>query len=201
MAFGNKTKSVTVVISDDSKEALAQLDQDIEALVGLVDELVATHTAILAVLRGEIAVLVADAAGVPIDGVKVFNGPGDPEPPTLVEAGVKPKIKNPIVPESMHPREFDSSLESDDRIRQSPFTRAPRNVQIEWLTEVMADGEWYAGVTIAREVANDERHYRYLKHALGGRLREMHEDGIAERRSSHVKGAMFEFRLKPTTTE
>jgi DNA-binding HxlR family transcriptional regulator len=61
----------------------------------------------------------------------------------------------------------------------------------------MQDGGWYNAVSIARTVANDERHYRYLRHAIGGRLREMHEDGIVERRSSRVPGVMFEYRLKP----
>jgi hypothetical protein len=84
-----------------------------------------------------------------------------------------------------------------DRIRATPFTRAPRSTQVKWLREYMADGRWYTSWAIARDVANDERHFRYLKGALSGRLREMHEDGQVERRNTKVRGPLYEYRLKP----
>jgi len=204
MAFG-KPKTVSVEISEESRLALSSLDADLQALVGLVDELVATHTRILEVIRGDVTVLVANATGVPVDGVKVMAETADQksevEQPTLVaaEPSKRPPKRRVEPPESMATLgEFDNSTDPNGpgRVRGTPFTRAPRHVQVAWLQELMADGDWYAAIAIAREYATDERHFRYMKGALGGRLREMHEEGQVERRDSHQKGSMFEYRLK-----
>jgi hypothetical protein len=99
-------------------------------------------------------------------------------------------------PEAMASKtEFEDTRNGADRVRATPFTRAPRHVQVEWLEAVMADGDWYAAHSIARQYATDERHFRYMKSALSGRLRELHEEGLAHRRDSRSKGSMFEYQL------
>lgn len=200
-----KQQTVHVELSEETKTRLDGLDNDVQALVGLVDELVAAHTAILEVLRGDVAVLVANAVGVPVDGVTVMAETTDQktevEQPTLVpeQKEKRPAKKRIAPPDSMAMQsEFEGGTDEngEGRVRATPFTRAPRHVQIDWLIQVMADGDWYAAIAIAREYATDERHFRYMKGALGGRLREMHEEGKVDRRDSHQKGSMFEYRLK-----
>ena len=58
--FQNK-KRIQVELPEDVANALSSLDGDVQALVGLVDELVATHTAILEALRNGVA------SAVPVD--------------------------------------------------------------------------------------------------------------------------------------
>lgn len=79
--------------------------------------------------------------------------------------------------------------------RQTPFTRSPRPEQIAWLEAVLADGSWHNPHGIAQEHAVDEPHFRYMKRAVGMRLREMHEEGLVERRDSVERGAMFEYQI------
>src|SRR5262245_58862146 len=209
MAFG-KTKTITVEISEDTKAALRGLDSDVQALVGLVDEMVALHGRILESVKGEIALVIADETN---GGVEPFADQMATAMDDLdVELGTDGGAENGD--HGLHPRssgampkppapmqqaeQFDYAMAHDDpnRVRTSPFTRAPRGTQVQWLLEVMADGAWYAPITIARETANDDRHYRYLRHAIQGRMREMHEEGVIERRDSHTKGSMFEYRLR-----
>lgn len=191
--MGLFTKDVRITISEETKNALASLDDDVQALVGLVDELVATHTNILTTIKGDIFAVVeaAHANGeLSVIEKEAFS--------TLLDeqsegdngtATVKP-------PDEMRERtDWESETPEEQRVRATPFTRAPRHTQVAWLKEVMADGKWYAPVQIARDTANDERHFRYLRHAVAGRLREMHEENIVVRRDSHVKGSMFEYRL------
>jgi len=175
-------KHVQIELSESLKTALASLDGDVQALVGLVDELVATHTAILEALKGDVAVLVASESGEPI-----------------VDVDVDVRVPPPAAMASQTTFE-GSDEDGPDRVRRTPFTRAPRHVQVEWLQAVMADGNWYAAHSIARAYATDERHYRYMKGALSGRLREMHEEGLANRRDSRIKGSMFEYQLITPTS-
>jgi hypothetical protein len=88
-----------------------------------------------------------------------------------------------------------SKLNPAQRVRSSPFTRSPRPEQIAWLEQVLADRAWHNANGIAHEHAVDEPHLRYMKRAVGARLREMHEEGLVERRESREKGAMFEYRI------
>ena len=167
-------KIVTVIeLSDETKQALAQLDNDMQVLEELTRDVIANQVKVLAALTGEIT------AQVPVadddeEGVVVFAE----DAPTAPWDGAT------------------VSQNTDNEKRTSPFTRAPRGVQIEWLMQVIGSGEWYSAYGIARAYATDERHLRYMKGALGGRLREMWEEGICERRDSHTKGSMYEYRLK-----
>lgn len=179
--------TLKVEFSEAAKAALAQLDSDVQALVGLVDEMVAMHARILSVVEGEIARSVGVTVGETV-GVRVMADENGSNAPSAV----------PPLPEEMAARgDFHDNVAPDDRIRDTPFNRAPRSKQVEWLQQVMADGRWYTPIEIAKTVANDERHYRYLRHALAGRMREMHEDGLVERRDSSTRGAMFAYRLRP----
>jgi hypothetical protein len=197
-----RSKTITIQLSNDTREAFVNLDNDIQALVGMVDELVATHTSILATIKEKIAIRVQNDGGNGIEASDIFPEPESGEDQEKrVRSGPKPGV-----PDSMqtgHLKLDSQAIASDDpdRIRATPFTRAPRHTQVKWLKEYMADGRWYAAIVIARDVANDERHYRYLRSALGNRLREMHEESLVQRRSSQVKGSMFEYRLPPAVPD
>ena len=93
--------------------------------------------------------------------------------------------------------DFDTAVDDEDRIRSTPFTRTPRNVQVKWLLEVLSDGHWHSASSIADAVANDEGHRRYLRATMTHRFREMHEDNLVQRRSSRSRGSMFEYRTRP----
>jgi hypothetical protein len=182
-----EVRNVTVIeLSDESRQALVSLDNDIQTLGLLMQEVSGTASNILKALNAEIVAQLPDARddeqGI---GVQVVAPDKDYMGRERVE-----------LPGVMHETEPDGEVLSDAlRVRATPFTRSPRHVQVEWLKKIMADGGWYAAFAVAREYATDERHNRYMRGALSGRLREMHEEGIVERRDSHVKGSMFEYRL------
>lgn len=204
------SKKVQIEISPEAREALDRIRGDVEGLTSLIQELLKSHAALVGIVNGDLAVKVARATGDPVDGIEVFEGdepPGQPIEPDLVPAGedkgpAESDIENerpgdkPELPESMKFQSFDETSKGDpERMRTSPWSRTPRHVQVEWLKERMKDGAWYAAPTIAREEATDERHHRYLRHAVGGRLKEMWDEGMVERRDSHVRGALFEYRM------
>jgi hypothetical protein len=83
------------------------------------------------------------------------------------------------------------------RVRTSAFNRVPRHEQVAWLLEYMKDGVWYHAHEIAREHCGDEREYRYLRSAIGNRLREMMEEGTVERSSATERGSMFRYMKIP----
>lgn len=169
-----------IELSDESRQALVGLDNDVQTLQAIMQEMVDKTTRILHALTQEITAQIP-AANEEV-GVQVFaDFPATDELPSRM----------------LHTPVNDVYVSEEDRIRDSPFTRAPRSLQVSWLKGVMASGDWYSAMALAREYAQDERHFRYLRHAIGGRLREMHEDHIVERRASRIKGAMYEYRLKP----
>jgi hypothetical protein len=185
--FGRKpvvqeVRNVTVIeLSDESRQALVSLDSDIQTLREFMLDVSDKASRIMAALHGEI----------------VAQIPG--YSPPAQEVGVQPFAGERVeLPGYMHQNEPENVLPDDQRVRSTPFTRAPRHVQVSWLTQVMGDGAWYPAVTIAREYATDERHFRYMRSAVTARLREMHEEGLCERRDSHVKGSMFEYRIVRT---
>jgi hypothetical protein len=59
----------------------------------------------------------------------------------------------------------------------------------------MEPGRWYNAQELARESANDPRELRYFRGAIGGRFREMNEDGMLTRRETNTRGVMFEYSL------
>jgi hypothetical protein len=169
-----------IELSDESRQALVSLDNDIQTLREFMREVSDKASSILSTLHGEIVMQVPTyTAPEPEIGVKVFEDEG--------------RVELPGVMGQNDPE--DARVTDEARIRATPFTRAPRHTQVAWLQRVMADGAWYPPIVIAREYATDERHLRYMKGALTARLREMHEEAIVERRDSHVKGSMFEYRL------
>src|SRR5262245_43297779 len=171
-------------LTPETREALERFDSDITVLAEMVRELQETHSQVLEVLRSEVAREAAE-----------LQGDGSIDQPPAVSDPEPEKVDKKKVPASIAKQKaLVVDTLGSDRIRETPFTRSPRSVQIKWLEEnVLNDGEWHTAIGA---VANDERHFRYLRGALGGRLREMHEDGIVERRDSNVRGSMFEYRLK-----
>jgi hypothetical protein len=173
-----QTVVTRIELSDETRQSLVALENDIQTLQTFMEEMIGQARDILGALHGEITSQLPVARD-ELDGVQVFT---DELPP------------------HMHGREMNPTVSDEDRVRSTPFTRAPRRVQVDWLkNEVLSDGEWHTTIDIARRFAVDERHFRYMRGATGHRLREMHEDRIVERRSSQVKGAMFEYRLLPPT--
>lgn len=165
---------VTVNVSDETRGLLKTLNGDLQAVREMIDDLSDTAGAILDAIEHEIAVEVN----------KVIE-----QAEAVVE---KHSVKVPPPPMGQRPKK--TTVSDDERVRETPFTRAPRPEQVEWLMEVLADGEWHTGISIAHAYAVDEPHLRYMRRAVGARLREMHEEGLVERRASEVKGAMFEYR-------
>lgn len=197
-----RTKHVQVALSEDSLEALKHLSGEVKVLTDLVTELLKAYNGALGVLKGEIAVAVARGTGDPVDGIKVFDTDEPPGEPVDYEvagpAESNDRGERPGLPEAMQHRTMeDTSGDDPDRVRSTPWTRAPLHVQYDWLREYMADGRWYSSYAISDAVADDERHRRYLRGALSSRLREMHQEGDVQRRDSKVKGSMFEYRLRP----
>lgn len=206
--FRTKRSEPTLDLDPAAVEVLQHLDEDILALIAMVEELRVTHAAALEIIRGapceeedlsgpELEPVLDSATLKPVDeedeeevGVEPFwNGPVEHAEEVLGDLTTAPSI--------MGGRRLNQTVPDSDRIRDTPFTRAPRKVQVDWLqSEVLCDGGWHTAIGISRAVANDERHFRYLRSAIGGRLREMHEEGICERRDSNVRGSMFEYRLR-----
>jgi len=170
-----KANVTRIEMDDEMRQSLITLHNDIEVLESLLREVSDKATQIVATLHR--SAISAEPVEV---GVKVFSD----------EEGPKQVPEDLLVPVTQH-------IDDADRIRATPFTRAPRSRQVEWLRdEVMTDGGWYSAIGIARTYAQDEKHFRYLRHAIGHRFREMHEESILQRRDSHVSGAMYEYKLR-----
>lgn len=177
-------KQVHVRLTDRTQAALDTLHADVQALTAMVEDLTASQTALLDMLKSEVVAYVSDLADG--DGVEAFAN--QPQPETLRQRGELPDAMQ-------HTEPVELAVDEVDRIRATPFTRAPRYVQVAWLREVMADGAWHSGSAISRTYATDERHYRYMRSAVTSRLKEMHEESLVERRDSHTRGSMYEYRL------
>lgn len=163
-----------VELSEEAKTALESLALDQRVLAEQISELLGKSREIL---EGLTDAVYEDDPGA---SIRAFED----EPPYIPVPGTKRSVPGVIDPR--------------DRIRATPFTRAPRTEQVEWLlNEVLADGGWHCSAGIAAKYGNDERHARYLRGATSTRMREMHEDGLVERRDSQTKGSMFEYRRKP----
>jgi hypothetical protein len=160
--FRREQKNVHVIeLSDEVKQALAQLDNDMQGLEALFAEVLANQRRVLAALTGEIA-----------------------RPPIDDEADAEIHDSAP------------SAQERSTRQRESPFTRRPRHEQVTWLTNILQDGRWHTPLLLAKSIAREPAELRYLKRAIQGRMREMHEEGLLDRRDSRVGGAMFDYKLK-----
>lgn len=179
----SKAQRLAVELSLAVEQTLQGIQDELRALQELASDLGDRLTETLVQLHNEVAVAVADAADAADE---------------MVDVDPAASAETPPPPEAMSTQTYATTEAGvEDRVRATPFTRAPRSTQIAWLLQVMADGDWHTPVELGRRYANDERHFRYLRHAIGGRFREMFEDGDLERRDSQVKGAMFEYRLKP----
>jgi hypothetical protein len=170
--FKNKEQVVrhVVELSDESKQALAALDSDVQGLEALLADMLGSMRKIQAQLAGEI--LAPDNYE---DGVTVFE--------TAAEAEAAGR-----------PQDYQ-------RQRSSPFNRRPRGEQVAWLLSIMEPGRWYNADEVAREYANDYRELRYLRQAVGGRFREMTEEGLVSRQAAQTRGVMYEYGLTPAGVE
>lgn len=165
---------VEVSVSPETQAMMETFQGDLAAMREMLSDLSDTAAVILERIDSEVAVEVNRV--VQRTGVVVEQGETRPAPPQRRSSRT-------------------SRVTPEQRQRSSPFTRSPRPEQIAWLESVLADKAWHNANGIAREHAVDEPHCRYMKRAVGARLREMHEEGLVERRDSHEKGAMFEYRI------
>jgi hypothetical protein len=190
--FGRKKvvqTTTTIELSDESRQALVALDNDLQAVRELIADVLETSTRILHALTQEITVQIPASVEISElgpegteDGIQVFQHEGKR---TGKRHASKHKPHQAMAPDD--PR----------RIRGGPFVRRPRHEQVEWLKkEILADGRWHTAIEVARNTAGDEREFRYLRSAVGGRFKEMYDEGLVERRDSDRRGAMYEFRLK-----
>jgi hypothetical protein len=90
---------------------------------------------------------------------------------------------------------FSSEKPVEDRIRDMPFARRPRTEQVAWLLSIMKPGEWYNCADLAKQYGSDVREVRYFRSSIGGRFREMMEEGLLVRRQCNVRGALYEYGL------
>jgi len=183
------TRKLVVSLDDETRHALDDLDTDLKALLDLAADLTERIGEIKELIRGEVTVAVSDLAE--SEGVTVFGETEEAKPKRSSDRSRK--VPPPATMVTPNPA-LDSV--GDSRVRTSPFSRTPRHVQVSWLLELLADGEWHAPADIARTYADDERGVRYMRHAVQGRMRELTEEGKLERRETQVKGSMFEYRLK-----
>jgi len=200
--FKRKPNEHIVALPEETMIALNRLDSDAQAILEMLSEFALSLQDLRKRINGAVIESVAMtedelAAIVMADEVIGVETLADEIEEPLPKQKPKPGMPTPP-PEAMATESsYGTSVSDEDRIRTSPFTRAPRSTQVEWLLSIMVDGDWHSSTVIGRKYANDERHYRYLRGALSGRLREMHEEGLVERRDSHVRGAMYEYRLRP----
>jgi len=167
--FRRKVHTIkTLELSDETKQALTSLENDLQVLTEMQREIITQGREILGALTGQVADEVAESDEEPL-GVRVFADDEEWTPTTK---------------------------EGTPRIRRSSFKRRPRSEQVAELMEILSDGEWHNSYTEGKQIAGDEREFRYLRSAIGNRFREMYEEGKLERKDCQIRGAMFEYRLK-----
>jgi hypothetical protein len=160
-------------------ETLIALEEDLQALAGLMHEMSARLHSIL----------------VDEDGVQPFE---EIEHDEVVEA-LAPRFVVPSRPTEafkVEPIKARTEGTSVATAHESPYARVPRHEQIAWLKAVLADKRWYSAYAIAEEYATDPQHLRYMKRTVARHLRELYEEGQVERRPSRIKGPVHEYRLK-----
>jgi len=204
-------RTLQVELSPELRDELKRLEEEVAALNWLVEEVGRKQQQMIALLQEEVVTTVAEATQSALEeaGIQVFASRAEQEDEveTVVETAPEPKqrrpprsspdLKLPGPPARMLEGNEEPTDYAHDRRRNSPFSRVPRHEQVQWLLKVMDDGGWYTGVELASEFAEEQRNFRYLRSAITGRMKEMYDEGQLERRSSQVRGAMFEYRIKP----
>jgi hypothetical protein len=163
-----------IELDDETKQALTKLESDLQVVEGFLKEVADQGRAILSALQGQ-------ALNPDVEEAEFFM-------PELVGEPAERVKKDED--------EITYTTKGTVRRRMSPFNRVPRHIQVEWLLDLLADGEWHHPHQIAKEYSNDEREYRYLRSAVSTRLREMMEEDRVEREEGTAKGSMFRYRLK-----
>jgi len=185
------SRKVKIELSPEADAIFKTLENDVLALTELVTELVKTHRELVAQFNGDVRVTLEEQ-----EGIQVFETSEKPKRRGRSSPTLKAKEKVPLPPQLATP---DATLPSvGGHPKQTPFSRAPRQVQVMWLLDVLkAEQGWVAPATIAKAYMTDERHNRYLRGIISRRLGEMYEDRTEglERRDSQAKGSAFEYRL------
>lgn len=172
MGMFNRNRTVETVhrieLDDETRQSLVNLENELQTLEELVREVTAQGRSILSRLQAQ--ALTTDVSDEDEEGSAPWN---------VTRMSGK------------------TTVDEDQRVRQSPFNRVPRHEQVAWLLSHMKEGVWYHPHEIAREHSGDEREYRYLRSAVSGRLREMCDEGLVERKPSTVRGSMFRYMRIP----
>jgi len=167
--FKRKVHTIkTLELSDEMKQALTSLENDLQVLSEMQREIITQGREILGALTGQIADEVEVEEVEPV-GVRVFE---DDENWT------------------------ELTTEGTPRQRRSAFKRRPIQEQYAEIRQILSDGEWHNSYTEGKRIAGDEREFRYLRSAISGRFRELYEAGKLERRDCQIRGAMYEYRMK-----
>jgi len=191
------SRKVVVSLSEETLKVMSDFKADLDVLVGLVGDIQTAHADLIEAIKEE-AVITVDATNE--EGITVFD-----EAQAAVEAekderkhprsSKQPKKRRVEPPSAMVTPTPRLDTVDPNRQRSSPLTRTPRSVQVAWLLEILADGEWHAPATIAHDYAEDEKTARYLKSAVTNRFGELVKEGLIEKRDSQIRGSMFEYRL------
>lgn len=190
-------KKVTVEVGEETRHHLEAVLEEIHSLHDLVEELLATAKEIEAEIEKQVAMVVEATEG-------AYNGTAQPQDEMDAVQAAARRIADSYngVEETPNPFPEEPTIawdaDDDSRRKDGPFTRVPRHKQVKWLLDVpLADGQWHSAFEIADREANDERHLRYLRHAISARLREMWEEGLLDRRRSASKPrSLFDYRIK-----
>jgi hypothetical protein len=164
--FSKEVRTVQVVeLSDEVRQQLTSLDNDIQILQELQGQVIVAAKLILQALGNE-AMEIAGADEV-----------------ADVKQGITDTAKEPII----------TNVKPSSR-RESPYTRRPYSEQYSWLKEILSDRDWHHPSEIADEYATDPRHHRYLKSAVNRVLGDMIKEGNVEREAATVRGNMYRYR-------
>jgi len=185
--FTKKKQHMILALDEETLSQLNDVDENLTIIVELLTEAVQNLKQVRAVINGSLSEAVPFTEDVV--GVQVLADEEEEPLPMPKDRAVEAH--------PWQPQEFQGSTVDDaDRIRGNPFSRVPVRVQNDWLLRFMADGDWYSSAAIAKRLGDESRQVRYISHAIQSRFREMHNDGLLDRRSSEVRGSMYEYRLR-----
>lgn len=170
--FKREKSSMVVTLSDETRQALTSLHNDLQVVDELLAEIRSQGNAILTALHGSTMEKMEEGV-----------------------VGVEPFVEQPVDQPGYQPWNSPLTKAGTPRIRTAPMQRRPIVEQYEWLKKEMADGRWIHPHELAKKYAGDERELRYLRSAISGRMRELRDMGVLERSEATTKGSMFRYRL------
>jgi hypothetical protein len=134
-----------------------------------------------------------------VDRLKAFRFEASQPVEEIVEEAevVEPNGSRPDV---SWRRAIKTTVSDEERIRNPPVNRMPREESERLFLQQIADGDWHSPSAIAKSLVpegapSDEK--RYVLNLLKNRAKDLHDAGTLERRSTRQRGSNFEYRLAP----